>query len=118
MTVLSLCYTFQGVVMGVVVSLTAIGRIISPLWCKLIALTFNSCCCYSFVLLVSFSVDASYEAVGKRTFLAMTIMLLTHIPCLVLFLALYTKLKSKPLPSPKKALQDQACTSSGDELSE
>ncbi len=61
--------------------------------------------------------DASYEAVGKRTFLAMSIMILTHLICLVIFIGLYSKFKASSQPA-LEPFQAYDYSSSSDESSD
>ena len=55
--------------------------------------------------------DASYEAVGKRTFIAMSLMIATHLLCLLVFISLYKEFKTES-PSNQKPFEKDECSSS------
>ena len=53
--------------------------------------------------------DAAYEGMQKRTFLAMAIMIASHLPFLVIFIVIYHK-----LGSPKGKIEDTTSEKSED----
>ena len=62
--------------------------------------------------------DAAYEAMMKRTFLAMTIMILTHLPFLIIIIVMYPKLGPLDNKSvPERLLEDFNKDHSSDETS-
>lgn len=66
-------------------------------------------------MLVNFIVDAAYEGMMKRTFLAMIIMIVAHLPFLIIFILMYRKLRpphSRSDSSEERKLQDSSGNSS------
>jgi cbb3-type cytochrome oxidase subunit 3 len=52
-------------------------------------------------------VDAAYEGLMKRTFVAMIVLLVTHLPFLVGIVFMYRKLGSKPKESAFKESEEE-----------
>ena len=103
--------------MGVVVALTAIGRSISPLWCKWINEVYIIHTCSSCDVCVCL-VDAAYEGLMKRTFVAMLVLMATHLPFLTGIVVMYRKLGFKPTKSAFSDSEEVGSKSDPDSVNE
>ena len=57
------------------------------------------------------TVDAAYEGLKKRTFAAMILLMITHLPFLIGIIIMYKKLGAKPADSAFKDIDDDSLTS-------
>ena len=60
------------------------------------------------------AVDAAYEGMMKRTFVAMIVLLATHLPFLTGIIIMYRKLGSKPTESAFKDSEEETDNSESD----
>lgn len=82
--------------MGVAQALNAVARSVGPLWCKIISVIIISCFHNLNSIIVCFLVDATYEGMEKRTFLAMALSLVCYSAILIGVILVYPKLTPPP----------------------